>query len=70
MLPKILSARKNRIYRKDGKLVVQFTFANDATLIEMEHEIESLIDFIDDSVTEGQRVQKVRTSQGHPLAAP
>ena len=59
MRPKTVSQKENRVYKKDGKLVIQFTFRKDATMPEMEHEIESLIDSIDESVS-GLEKQSVK----------
>ena len=46
-----MSSKKNRIYKKDGKLVIQFTCRKDSTMLEIENEIASLIDSIDESVS-------------------
>jgi hypothetical protein len=46
-----VNSKENRIYKKDGRLVIQFTFRKDSTMLEMEHEIESLIDSIDEPVS-------------------
>jgi hypothetical protein len=48
-------AKRNRIYRKDGELIVEFTFAKDASLLEIEHAIASVIDSTDDSVTDSEK---------------
>jgi hypothetical protein len=47
--------KKNRAYKKDGKLVVQFTFSKGLSLIEMEEQIESLLASIDESVSEPEK---------------
>ena len=46
-----MSSKKNRIYKKDGKLVIQFTCRKGSTMLEIENEIASLIDSIDESVS-------------------
>lgn len=50
-----MGTEKNRIYKKDGELIVEFTFAKGASLLEMEHAIASVIDSIDDSVTDSEK---------------
>jgi len=57
--PKTVSHKKNRVYKKDGKLVIQFTFKKDSTMLEMEHEIESLIDSIGEFVS-GPEKQSIK----------
>jgi hypothetical protein len=47
--------KQNRAYKKDGKLVVQFTFMKGSSLIEMEQQIESLLASIDESVSEPEK---------------
>jgi hypothetical protein len=47
--------KKNRAYKKDGKLVVQFTFSKGSSLIEMEEQIESLLASIDESVSQPEK---------------
>ena len=57
---KTVSSKENRIYKKDGRLIIQFTFRKDSTMLEMEQEIESLIDSIDESVSMLEK-QRIRT---------
>ena len=47
--------KENRAYKKDGKLVVQFTFTKGSSLIEMEEQIESFLASIDESVSEPEK---------------
>jgi len=48
---KTVNQKANRVYKTDDKLVIEFTFRKDSTMLEMEHEIQSLIDSIDESVS-------------------
>jgi hypothetical protein len=47
--------KENRACKKDGKLVVQFTFTKGSSLIEMEEQIESLLASIDEAVSEPEK---------------
>jgi hypothetical protein len=47
--------KENRVYKKNEKLVVHFTFTKGSSLFEMEEQIESLIASIDDSVSESEK---------------
>lgn len=47
--------KENRVYKKDGKLVVQFTFTEGSSLFEMEEQIEFLLASIDASVSESEK---------------
>jgi hypothetical protein len=55
-----VSRKENRVYKQDGKLVIEFTFRKDSTMLEMENEIESLIDSIDESLSELEK-QSIKT---------
>jgi len=57
---KTVSSKENRIYKEDGRLIIQFTFRKDSTMLEMEQEIESLIDSVDESVSMLEK-QRIRT---------
>jgi hypothetical protein len=46
-----VNQKANRVYKTDDKLVIEFTFRKDSTMLEMEHEIQSLIDSMDESVS-------------------
>jgi hypothetical protein len=50
-----VSRKENRVYRKEGELVIEFTFTKDSTMLEMEAQIDALIDSIDDAVSEADR---------------
>ena len=50
-----MSHKENKIYRKEGELVIEFTFTNDSTMLEMENHIDALIDSIDDAVSEPEK---------------
>lgn len=50
-----MSLKENKVFKKNGELVVQFTFKRDSTMLEMEHEIESLIDSVGESVSEAEK---------------
>ena len=51
-----MSHRENKVFKKDGELVVEFTFAKDSTMLEMERQIDALIDSIDDAVSESDKL--------------
>jgi hypothetical protein len=50
-----VSHKENKVYKKDGELVVEFTFTKDSTMLEMENQIDALISFIDDTVSESDK---------------
>jgi hypothetical protein len=50
-----VSHKENKVYKKDGQLVVEFTFKKDSTMLEMENQIDALIDSIDDVVSESDK---------------
>lgn len=50
-----MSHKENKVYRKDGKLVIEFTFTKDSTMLEMENQIDGLINSIDDAVSESEK---------------
>lgn len=50
-----MSHKENKVYKKDGQLVVEFTFKKDSTMLEMENQIDALIDSIDDVVSESDK---------------
>jgi hypothetical protein len=52
--------KENKVYKKDGKLVVQFTFTKGSSMVDMEEQIESLIASIDGSVSEPEK-QTIKT---------
>ena len=56
----IMSHKESKVFKKDGRLVVQFTFTKGSTMLETERQIESLIDSIGDSVSESEK-QCVKT---------
>jgi hypothetical protein len=47
--------KENRAYKKDGQLVVQFTFVKGSSLFEMEEQIESLLASIEGPVSEAEK---------------
>jgi hypothetical protein len=51
-----MSHKENKVFKKDGELVVEFTFAKDSTMLEMERQIDALIDSIDDAVSESDKL--------------
>ena len=50
-----MSHKENKVYGKDGELVIEFTFTKDSTMLEMENQIYALIDSIDDAVSESEK---------------
>jgi len=50
-----VSLKENKVYRKDGELVVEFTFTKDSTMLEIENQIDTLISSIDDTVSESDK---------------
>jgi hypothetical protein len=50
-----VSHKENKLYRKDGELVIEFTFTKDSSMLEMENQIDALIDSIDDTVSEPEK---------------
>lgn len=50
-----MSHKENKLYRKDGELVIEFTFTKDSSMLEMENQIDALIDSIDDTVSEPEK---------------
>jgi hypothetical protein len=50
-----VSHKENKVYRKEGELVIEFTFTKDSTMLELENQIDALIDSIDDAVSEADR---------------
>jgi hypothetical protein len=50
-----VSHEENKVYKKDGELVVEFTFTKDSTMLEMEDQIDALISSIDDTVSESDK---------------
>jgi len=51
-----MSHKESKVFKKDGELVVEFTFAKDSTMLEMERQIDALIDSIDDAVSESDKL--------------
>jgi hypothetical protein len=51
-----MSHKENKVFKKDAELVVEFTFAKDSTMLEMERQIDALIDSIDDAVSESDKL--------------
>ncbi len=49
--------KKNRVYRKDGELVVQFEFTKSSSMLEMEEQIEDLLNSIDEPVSELEKMR-------------
>jgi hypothetical protein len=43
-----VSHKENKVYRKNGELVIEFTFTKDSSMLEMENQIDALIDSIDE----------------------
>lgn len=52
--------KENKVYKKDGELVVQFTFTKGSSMFEMEEQIQFLLDSVDESISELEK-QSVRT---------
>jgi len=50
-----MSDKGNKVYKKDGELVVEFTFTKNSSMLEMENQIDALIDSIDDAVSESEK---------------
>jgi hypothetical protein len=50
-----VSHKENKVYKKDGELVVEFTFTKGSTMLEMENQIDALINSIDDTVSEADK---------------
>ena len=50
-----MSHKENKVYKKDGELVVEFTFTKDSTMLEMENQIDALINSIDDTVSKSDK---------------
>jgi len=50
-----VSHKENKVYRKNGELVIELTFAKDSSMLEMENQIDALIDSIDDAVSEPEK---------------
>jgi len=46
-----VSHKENKVSKKNGELVVEFTFTKDSTMLEMENQIDALINSIDDTVS-------------------
>jgi len=50
-----VSLKENKVYKKNGELVVEFTFTKDSTMLEMENQIDALINSIDDTVSKSDK---------------
>jgi len=50
-----VSHKENKVYKKNGELVVEFTFTKDSTMLEMENQIDALINSIDDTVSKSDK---------------
>lgn len=50
-----MSHKENKVYKKNGELVVEFTFTKDSTMLEMENQIDALINSIDDTVSKSDK---------------
>ena len=50
-----MSHKENKVYRKNGELVIEFTFTKDSSMLEMENQIDALIDSIDETVSEPEK---------------
>lgn len=50
-----MSDKGNKVYKKDGKLVVELTFTKSSSMLEMENQIDALIESIDDAVSESEK---------------
>jgi len=50
-----VSHKENKVYKKDGELVVEFTLTKGSTMLEMENQIDALINSIDDAVSESDK---------------
>ncbi len=44
--------KNNKVYRKDGELVVQFKFDNTSSMLDMENQIEESLKTIEESISE------------------
>lgn len=51
-----MSHKENRIFKKNGELVVEFTFTKDSSMLEMERQVEALIGSIDDTLSESDKL--------------
>jgi hypothetical protein len=50
-----VSHKENKVYKKDGELVVELTFTKDSTMLEMENQIDALINSTDDTVSKSDK---------------
>lgn len=50
-----MSHKENKVYKKDGELVVELTFTKDSTMLEMENQIDALINSMDDTVSKSDK---------------
>jgi hypothetical protein len=50
-----VSHKENKVYKKDGELVVELTFTKDSTMLEMENQIDALINSMDDTVSKSDK---------------
>jgi hypothetical protein len=50
-----VSHKENKVYKKNGELVVEFTFTKDSTMLEMENQVDALINSIDDTVSKSDK---------------
>ena len=50
-----MSHKENKVYKKNGELVVEFTFTKDSTMLEMENQIDAIINSIDDTVSKSDK---------------
>ena len=50
-----MSHKENKVYKKDGELVVEFTLTKGSTMLEMENQIDALINSIDDTVSKSDK---------------
>ncbi len=48
--------KNNRVYRKDGELVVQFKFENTSSMLDMEEQIESLLEAVEEPISKLEKI--------------
>jgi len=46
----------NRVYRKDGELIVQFEFKNTSSMLDMEEQIESLLEAVEGPISKLEKI--------------
>ncbi len=48
--------KNNKVYRKDGKLVVQFKFEHTSSMLDMEEQIEELLGAIEEPISQQEKI--------------